>query len=54
MMHVSRAMPCSSRREAVFAAVEAYNRTHPAAPLPRPTARLLAVDRFAADFAFHV
>ena len=36
-------MPCASRREAVFAAVEAYNRTHPAAPLPRPAARLLAV-----------
>ena len=39
----TRAMPCASRREAVFAAVEAYNRTHPAAPLPRPAARLLAV-----------
>ena len=37
-------MPCvASRREAVFAAVEAYNRTHPAARLPRPAARLLAV-----------
>jgi hypothetical protein len=36
-------MPCASRREAVFAAVETYNRTHPAAPLPRPAARLLAV-----------
>jgi hypothetical protein len=36
-------MPCASRRETVFAAVEAYNRTHPAAPLPRPAARLLAV-----------
>ena len=36
-------MPCASRREAVFAAVDAYNRTHPAAPLPRPAARLLAV-----------
>ena len=36
-------MPCASRREAVFAAVEAHNRTHPAAPLPRPAARLLAV-----------
>ena len=36
-------MPCASRRDAVFAAVEAHNRTHPAAPLPRPAARLLAV-----------
>jgi hypothetical protein len=36
-------MPCTSRREAVFAAVEAHNRAHPAAPLPRPAARLLAV-----------
>jgi hypothetical protein len=36
-------MPCASRREAVFAAVEAYNRAHHAAPLPRPAARLLAV-----------
>ena len=36
-------MPCASRRETVFAAVEAYNRTHPAARLPRPAARLLAV-----------
>jgi hypothetical protein len=35
-------MPCTSRREAVFAAVEAHNRAHPAA-LPRPAARLLAV-----------
>jgi hypothetical protein len=34
-------MPCASRRETVFAAVEAYNRAHPAAP--RPAARLLAV-----------
>ena len=40
--HPSHAM-CASRRDAVFAAVEAYNRTHPAAPLPRPAARLLAV-----------
>ena len=36
-------MPCASRREAVFAAVEAHNRAHPAAPLPRPAARLLVV-----------
>ena len=36
-------MPCASRRDAVFAAVEAHNRTHPTAPLPRPAARLLAV-----------
>jgi hypothetical protein len=36
-------MPCASRREAVFTAVEAYNRVHPSAPLPRPAARLLAV-----------
>ena len=32
----------SSRREAVFAAVEAYDRAHPKARLPRPAARLLA------------
>jgi hypothetical protein len=37
------AVMSTSRREVVFAAVEAYNRTHPAAPLPRPAARLLAV-----------
>jgi hypothetical protein len=36
-------MPCAIRREAVFAAVEAHNRAHPASPLPRPTTRLLAV-----------
>ena len=36
-------MSYTSRREAVFAAVEAHNRTHPAAPLPRRAARLLAV-----------
>jgi hypothetical protein len=36
-------MPCASRREAIFAAVEAHNRTHPVSPLPRPAARLLAV-----------
>ena len=40
-------MPCASRREAIFAAVEAHNRTYPA-PLPRPAARLLAV-MFAAE-----
>jgi hypothetical protein len=33
----------ASRREAVFAAVEAHNRAHPTAPLPRSAARLLAV-----------
>jgi hypothetical protein len=33
----------ASRREAITAAVNAYNRTHPKAPLPRPAARLLAV-----------
>jgi hypothetical protein len=33
----------ASRRDAINAAVEAHNRTHPAAPLPRPAARLLAV-----------
>ena len=32
----------ASRREAAFAAVEAYNRAHPKARLPRPAARLLA------------
>jgi hypothetical protein len=42
-MRVAVVSPVASRREAVFAAVEAYNRTHPAAPLPRPAARLLAV-----------
>jgi hypothetical protein len=36
-------MPCVSRREVVFAAVDAHNQTHPSAPLPRPAARLLAV-----------
>jgi hypothetical protein len=36
-------MPCASRREAIFAAVEAHNQAHPASPLPRPAARLLAV-----------
>ena len=29
------------RREAIAAAVEAYNRAHPTAPLPRNAARLL-------------
>jgi hypothetical protein len=32
-----------SRRNAITAAVEAYNRAHPTARLPRPAARLLAV-----------
>jgi len=41
-------MPCASRREAIFAAVEGHNRTHSAAPLPRPAARLLAI-MFAAE-----
>jgi hypothetical protein len=36
-------MPCASRREALFTAVEAHNQAHPASPLPRPAARLLAV-----------
>ena len=37
-------MPCAvSRRDAIIAAVEAHNRTHPTARLPRPAARLLAV-----------
>ena len=31
------------RRDDIATAVETYNRTHPAAPLPRPSARLLAV-----------
>ena len=35
-------MPCASRREAICAAVDAHNRAHPAAPLPRPATRLLA------------
>ena len=38
----------ASRREAVFVAVETYNRAHPEARLPRPAARLLAV-MFAAE-----
>jgi hypothetical protein len=42
-------MPCASRREAVFAAVEAHNRTHATAPLPRSAARLLAVMFAAGD-----
>jgi hypothetical protein len=33
----------ADRREAITAAVEAYNRAHLQAPLPRPTARLLEV-----------
>ena len=37
-------MPCTaSRRDAIIAAVEAHNRIHPTARLPRPAARLLAV-----------
>ena len=37
-------MPCiPSRRAAIFAAVEAHNRTHPGAKLRRPAALLLAV-----------
>jgi hypothetical protein len=31
------------RREAIVAAVDAYNDAHPQAPLPRPAARLLGV-----------
>jgi hypothetical protein len=31
-----------SRRNAIIAAVEAYNRVHPTARLPRPAVRLLA------------
>jgi hypothetical protein len=33
----------ADRRNAIFAAVEAYNRANPAAPLPRPVARLLVL-----------
>ena len=37
-------MSCvASRREAIFAAVEAYNRATPTARLPRSAARLLGV-----------
>ena len=37
-------MPCiPSRRAAIFAAVEAHNRAHPGAKLPRSAALLLAV-----------
>jgi hypothetical protein len=32
----------AARREAIAAAVDAYNRAHPESPLPRPAARLLA------------
>jgi hypothetical protein len=32
----------ANRRYAIFAAVEAHNRTYPAAPLPRLSGRLLA------------
>ena len=39
----ARCASCYHRREAAFAAVEAYNRAHPKARLPRPAARLLAV-----------
>jgi hypothetical protein len=39
-----------SRRNAIAAAVEAHNRAHPTARLPRPAARLLAV-MFASDDA---
>ena len=31
------------RRDDIAAAVDAYNRTHPTAPLPRNAARLLAI-----------
>ena len=31
-----------ARREAIAAAVDAYNRAHPESPLPRPAARVLA------------
>jgi hypothetical protein len=36
-------MPCASRREAVFAAIEVYQPDPSRNPLPRPAARLLAV-----------
>jgi hypothetical protein len=37
-------MPCAAnRRDAINAPVEAHNRTHPAARLPRPADRLLSV-----------
>ena len=36
-------MPATpSRRNAIFAAIEAHNRAHPSAPLPRLSGRLLA------------
>src|SRR3954464_8616475 len=49
----TRAMPVAtscfaSRRDAFFIAVETYNRTHRASPLPQPAVRLLAV-MFAAE-----
>ena len=40
-MPVAAVSCVTSRRDALIAAVEAYNRTH--SPLPRPSARLLAV-----------
>jgi hypothetical protein len=33
----------ASRREAIIAVVDAYNRAHPQSTLPRPAARLLGV-----------
>jgi hypothetical protein len=38
----------AARREAIAAAINAYNRAHHESPLPRPAARLLAA-MFAAD-----
>ena len=38
----------AARREAIAAAVAAYNHDHPESPLPRPAARLLTT-MFAAD-----
>jgi hypothetical protein len=40
---MSAAVVAANRREAMVAAVEAYNRAHPESPLPRSAARLLWV-----------
>ena len=42
-MPVAAVSPVASRRDAIIAAVEAHNRAHPAARLPRPAALLLVV-----------
>jgi len=46
---MSAAVVEANRREAMVAAVEAYNRANPQAPLPHPAARLLWVMFSAGD-----